>query len=141
MEDIVNGFDFGDLPINVKYVGKTRRENWDCDQWLVEFFDANTRNITWCTNYFTGLGLRKKTAHHPHTKPVMPKKSAIMHALLLDSEAADMSFLDWCAEFGFSDDSISAFNTYKQCCETDNNLRRIFNRAQIEQMREALRDY
>jgi len=141
MRDIVNGFDFGNLPMNIKYVGKTRRDNWDCDQWLVEFFDAKTRNITWCTNYFTGLGLREKTAFHPHTKPVMPKKSAVMHALLLDAEAASMSFPNWCAEFGYSDDSISAFTTYKQCCETDNKLRQIFDRAQIKQMREALRDY
>lgn len=45
------------------------------------------------------------------------------------------SFSDFCAEFGFSTDSISARETFLACGEEYAGLRRIFTEEQMEKMR------
>ena len=46
------------------------------------------------------------------------------------------SFSDFCAEFGYSTDSISASETFLACGEEYAGLRRIFTEEQMEKMRE-----
>lgn len=46
------------------------------------------------------------------------------------------SFSDFCAEFGYSTDSISARETFLACGEEYAGLRRIFTEEQMEKMRE-----
>ena len=46
------------------------------------------------------------------------------------------SFSDFCAEFGFSTDSISVRETFLACGEEYAGLRRIFTEEQMEKMRE-----
>lgn len=46
------------------------------------------------------------------------------------------SFSDFCAEFGYSTDSISARGTFLACGEEYAGLRRIFTEEQMEKMRE-----
>lgn len=74
-------------------------------------------------------------------KPVAPAAAAVLNCLLLDAEASSTSFRNWCDEFGYDDDSISARNTYDACQENADKLRKIFHGGQIEQLREALADY
>lgn len=45
------------------------------------------------------------------------------------------SFSDFCAEFGYSTDSISARETFLACGEEYAGLRRIFTEEQMEKMR------
>ena len=44
----------------------------------------------------------------------------------LFSDAYDGDFEDWCADFGFSDDSIKAKAMYEECCRTRHALQRMF---------------
>ena len=74
-------------------------------------------------------------------KPVAPSAAAVLHCLLSDAEARDMSFGDWCDNLGYDDDSIKALNIYKQCEETARALKKVFTRDQLAELREALRDY
>lgn len=46
------------------------------------------------------------------------------------------SFSDFCAEFGYSTDSISAREIFLACCEEYVGLRRIFTEEQMEKLRE-----
>ena len=46
------------------------------------------------------------------------------------------SFSDFCSEFGYSTDSISARETYLACGEEYAGLRRIFTEEQMKQLRE-----
>ena len=46
------------------------------------------------------------------------------------------SFSDFCSEFGYSTDSISARETFLACGEEYAGLRRIFTEEQMEKMRE-----
>lgn len=46
------------------------------------------------------------------------------------------SFSDFCSEFGYSTDSISARETFLACGEEYTGLRRIFTKEQMEKLRE-----
>ena len=128
------------LPVNINYVGETTRDNdWHCDQWRVTF---SSKAGFWSTDYFTGLGHRSK----PRTswdspRPKKPKVADVMHSLILDASAADENFHDWCANYGYSDDSIKAMNTYKQCLDIATALRRHIDPDTLRQVRELLQDY
>lgn len=146
------------LPVKIDYVGETTRDNdWQCDQWRVTISsNAGFHSI----DYFTGLGLRSPipalylTSNPPRPgtvayaqlenatrKPRKPKVADVLHSLIMDASAADENFHDWCANFGYSDDSIKALNTYKASLETAQALRKHFSPDTLRQVRELLQDY
>lgn len=147
--------DFEQLPVTITYVGQTRRDNeWDCDQWSVKI---SGRGGYWTTDYYTGLGLRGPRTHDvtdggpPPTKgtlmwerleasrrPVKPKVIDVLHSLFLDATAADYNFDDWCASYGYDNDSIKALNIYKQCLDTATRLRKYFTKEQRDAIEEAI---
>jgi hypothetical protein len=128
------------LPVKIDYVGQTKRDhNWDCDQWRVTL---SSKAGFHSFDYFTGLGLR----HKPRTSwatptPKKPKVADVLHSLIMDASAADENFHDWCANYGYSDDSIKAMNTYKACLEIAVALRKHFSPDTLRQVRELLQDY
>ena len=141
-------FNIESLPVKIDYVGETVRDSkWQCDQWRVSI---TSKAGFWSTDYFTGTGLRRevKGARAMHIKthkivgnkwvtaePVKPKVADVLYSLFMDAQAADLNFHDWCAEYGYSDDSIKALNTYKQCLEIGTMLRKHFSpdqRASIQ---------
>ena len=141
------------VKVGARYCGEVIRRNggkgWPCDQWLVSF---NGETF----DFFTGVGCRldaPKVGHlTPNTlawvswkaqaRPVCPTAAEVLFALLLDGRAAEMSFTDWCAEFGFDDDSISALETYREC---EKNWRRLTKAlascALVAELRKAVADY
>lgn len=131
------------------YVGETMRENkWQCDAWRVSFAAGKSR---FETDYYTGLGHRKVPGNRPlkkpheigyvAPKPVTPCAADVLYSLILDSSAIDTSFDYWCSDYGYDADSISAFNTYQQCCKIAKELRQVFTNAQVETLRGLLEDY
>lgn len=157
--------DLENLPIQIALVGATMRDSedgkkWECDQWRVT---VGTGKAQFITDYFTGTGHRKPRKDAPpkpkshlplgrktleqeawekkYLQPVTPKKADVLHSLVLDSEADDMSFPEWCNNYGYSDDSFKAHNTYMSCCKIAKELRQVFTRAEIEKMRELLQEY
>lgn len=101
---------------------KTKSSNWQetADQWLVEFKHAGG---FFTVDYFTGSGHRKKTARGDVAKS--PEIKDVLYSLYLDSMAQNENFNDWCSNYGYSDDSISALNTYKTCLEQAVKLRKL----------------
>lgn len=84
-------------------------------------------------DYFTGSGHRK------NGKPVYPKLDDVLHCLVMDSEASNMSFADWCSVFGYDTDSRKALATYESCQISGDKLRKIG--INTEKAREAFQDY
>lgn len=128
------------LPVKAEFVAKTRRDDWDCFEWRVT---VTSKSGHWSFPYYCGLAHSYKPKYsRPGSELVArrPSNDDILHSLILDASAADANFHDWCADFGYSDDSIKAMNTYKSCLETATMLRKHFGRDVIEQLREQLAD-
>ena len=132
---------------------------WDHDRWYVTFSGAQLQqregvefrpSFEESFEYSTGAGLRRVEKlqkwqiayrHEPKSFPVKPTAASVLYCLLSDAEALDMSFSDWCANFGYDEDSRKALAIYDSCCENAKKLRRCFDRQTIETLREALQDY
>lgn len=127
------------LPVKIEYVGETKRDNWDCDQWRVTL---SSKAGFHSFDYFTGLGLRTKPRTSWDTpKPRKPKVADVLRSLIMDASAANENFDDWCDNYGYSSDSIKALNTYKACLDTARALRKHFSPDTLRQVRELLQDY
>lgn len=126
-------FDLESLPIAITYVGETVRDkDWKCDQWRVAL---TGKAGYWSTDYFTGTGLRAKPDAWGKRKPKKPSIADVLQCLFNEAQAAEYNFSDWCSDFGYSDDSIKALNTYKACLDTATAIRKYFTyeqRAAIE---------
>lgn len=143
------------ITYSVRLVGETvRDEKWKCDAWRFTFSAGAKR---YDGDYFTGLGNRKPVngapsdKGNPNTlfreewekrwlKPVAPNAADVLHSLTLDATAADECFADWCANYGYSDDSLKALNTYRQCCAIAKELRAIFPRDVLDAIRKAVEE-
>ena len=131
------------LPVKIDYVGEVPSK-WDestpctVDQWRVTL---SSKAGFHSFDYFTGLGLRNKPDSWGKRKPRKLKVADVLHSLTLDASAADENFHDWCANYGYSDDSIKAMNTYKACLEVAQALRKHFSPDTLRQVRELLQDY
>ncbi len=146
------------LSVSIAYVGEVACP-WDdsrmgaVDQWQVKI---SSNAGFWTTSYYTGIGLRSKIPHaHLNNnppqrnslaykqlekrfcKPVKPTVESVLRSLASDAIASDYNFTDWCQYFGYSDDSIKALNTYKQCLEISTALKKHFDRETLEALREA----
>ena len=150
-QNIINGFDFGSLQINISYRGKIieGKNGWDHFLYSVSIGSGSNAFVT---QYKCGLGHSKKVNFHSNPDywsnkemkylvPVKPKNSDIMYSLLMDSEAGNYSFQDFCDNFEYSSDSVKAFGIYQECKKTSKNLRKVFTSEQLQQMLLALQDY
>jgi hypothetical protein len=72
---------------------------------------------------------------------VSPTQASVLYCLLLDASGAEQNFNDWCADFGYDNDSISAFKTYQACCDILEKMRKIFTTKQRNELSELLQDY
>ena len=126
------------------YAGETTRKDWKCDAWNIRLASGKAFLQT---SYYTGLGLRAGNAKLPKSsvfyrvKPVTPSAADVLHSLTMDASASDESFPDWCANYGYSDDSIDAFETYRACCKIGQDLRGVLKPETIAAIRDSLQDY
>jgi hypothetical protein len=124
---------------NASYLCKNTEEDWHHYLWKCELITSKGR-IT--TSFKMGLAHVIKSKYKwVDDKPKPPTLEGVLYSLLIDADARNMSFNDWCSDFGYDSDSIKAFNTYQACCESGKKLDIIYTRADIEDIREALQDY
>ena len=70
-----------------------------------------------------------------------PDLADVFHSLLMDSNAIDSGgFEDWCAEYGYSADSIKARAMFDSCIDTALKLRGAFGESTLAQLRELFAD-
>jgi hypothetical protein len=71
-----------------------------------------------------------------------PTASDLVWAVATDSTALTESFSDWCGEFGYSTDSITARSTYKACQRNATRLVNLIGSAEVfNQLVESGRNY
>lgn len=140
------------LPFDKIYIGQTKRNDWECDQWVIKIAGQTF-------DYFTGLGHRKlKKNAFPEPKcskrsiyyaewakvnivPVPPDNAGILYGLALDSSALEYSFEDWCSEYGYDSDSRKAHATYEACIDNARKMLKCFSKQSIQNIQEILQDY
>ena len=72
-------------------------------------------------------------------KPKQPSLDDVLHSLVMDAEAEEMGFADWCATFGYDTDSRKALDVYLSCQHNTTLLREAG--VNIAAERERLADY
>jgi hypothetical protein len=71
-----------------------------------------------------------------------PTASDLVWAVVIDSEALNESFKDWCDNFGYTTDSIKARSTYRACQRNGQRLTDLIGNADVfSQLVESGRDY
>lgn len=70
-----------------------------------------------------------------------PDEKDFMHAILGDMRAGEMTFADFCGDFGYDDDSIKALRTHQACADTARKIRKLFTHAEIETLEKELEGY
>lgn len=64
-----------------------------------------------------------------------PTAREVLHSLLMDAvDAHENSFSDWCANLGYSDDSIKAKAIYELCADRWHQLSAVFGHAAFAQL-------
>lgn len=58
-----------------------------------------------------------------------------LYSLLLDASSNQFTFTEFSDNFGYDSDSIKAHNIYKACIKTANQLNRLFNADELNQLR------
>lgn len=53
-----------------------------------------------------------------------PVLENVLNSLFMDSTAHELSFVDWCSEFGYNNDSISDRKTYDGCIDNHFKLKK-----------------
>jgi hypothetical protein len=85
-------------------------------------------------DYYTGNRLVDKIG-----RPKKPTVDDVLHSLLSDYEAMEMSFYEWCDTFGYEHDSIEAQRIYMLCQQNGLKINKIG--IDIAAERERLQDY
>jgi hypothetical protein len=132
------------------------RAEWPHDEWHVTVsYQARNHSAV----YKTGIGQRKRTkslerqgggyydrmgdrfyrddvdvAESGASKVTAPSVADVVCCLVSDASGADRSFADWCADYGYSDDSIKAHQTYLACQQTRDALIKLFGRALFDEL-------
>lgn len=74
-------------------------------------------------------------------KPVVPHIAGVLYSLVMDSDALEHDYEDWCDNLGFDADSRKALETFLQCQKLGKQLQSIFSRDVLEQIKTLLEDY
>lgn len=119
--------------------GQIKKDDWECFGWT---FHLGLETF----QYYTGLGHATKGREIGGLKPVslkrkvirstdkrkdviyvhIPKLHELLYSLAQDAQAGQVSFGDFCSDFGYDSDSRKALQIYMQCQETSNKLRKVF---------------
>jgi hypothetical protein len=85
-------------------------------------------------DYYTGAGWVDK-----FDRPKPPRLDDVLHSLVSDYEAMEMSFYEWCSNFGYDTDSMKAQQIYMAC--QSNGLKMRKAGINVNHERERLQDY
>lgn len=97
----------------IKFISKRKDgSNWEYFLWAVTINGE-------CFDYRMGLGHCDK-----FKRPTAPKVDQVLESLFSDARAGEISFDDFCADFGYDNDSIKALDTYRACMEVKTRLRK-----------------
>lgn len=116
----------------INFVGKVEGEGWPHFLWHVAISRTQGHKkagFTYTTSYKTGLGL--STNGKAHT----PTQEDVLECLVSEHDVGQYSFYDFCSNFEYSEDSISAFEMYRKCGHTTKAIKKLFTEAELDVIR------
>lgn len=97
----------------------TEKNEWDDKSWPCTQYrlTLSYQGRKYSLDFWQGLGTKRA-----------PSAADVMSCLLLNASACDMSFDDWCMEYGYDIDSRKAEKTYFECCESGAKLKKLLGK-------------
>lgn len=83
----------------------------------------------------------KLCSYLPRKPLSAPNIADVLHSLVLDGDAANRSFDDWCSELGLDTDSRKAERMYDACRDIGRQLQRMFTHDELARLQELFQDY
>lgn len=124
------------MQVNIKYLGYRDDTEWPHYAWSVtigsEQFDYRTGSGHGTPIFKKGSNFQRNLKP---TQPclvdsgrkewvLVPRTDQVLDCLFLDSDAGSESFDSFCSNFGYSNDSLKALDTYRACMDTAARLKR-----------------
>ncbi len=121
--ELAQALETTNIKLSAVYVGEDETDGWKHDLWKVEIARDGK---TFQTSYKTGLGHRKAPSYDKNRpRPIKPELADVVSSLLSDAQSGQMSFDEFCGEFGYDSDSRKALATWEACVSTAGPLRRV----------------
>jgi hypothetical protein len=115
------------MKITSVYVGEEKHfDNDTIQDRFVVTLEYQGRTMT--VDFYMGIGHRKPLRKGYPTKPRAPKVENVLYCLLLDSTALDLTFDEWCGEYGYDTDSRRAYKIFDQCNDQGKQLKRLLGK-------------
>lgn len=87
--------------------------------------------------HYNSLTIPEQTRAHKNLKELKQENAVSEYDILSCLEKYPCgTFQEWCRNFGYSDDSIKALNTYQACAKQYEALSKVFTQEQLEKLRE-----
>lgn len=127
--------EFHGVKYELQYLTFVTTEKWKHFKWNLfingEVFEYRTGegHATSQVNKYGSMNYAKKpegSFSNPELKLFIhiPKIEHILQSLFSDAQAGQETFEDFCFDFGYSDDSIKAMETYRACQKNYSKLRK-----------------
>jgi hypothetical protein len=81
------------------------------------------------------------TGHAKDGVPTPPKLQDVIYSLIMDWQGGRETFKDFCACFGYDEDSRKAYKIWEACKANGEKLARLFSPDEIAELEEAFLDY
>lgn len=143
-----NAFWSGPYKLGIGHVKIPKPPACDSGQWMCQFrLSRDEEGMLYAINGRPHADFKDKAlqaslcAKLAIAQKVSPSLSDVLHSLLMDGSAITETFQDWCANYGYSDDSIKALETYQTCVKEGQALAKVFTPAELNDLRDIFQDY
>lgn len=108
---------------------------------IIELTGADRRRTVLKTKELRRNPNKKSINFEAYAYTCPPTHASVLYSLLLDSDASECSFSEWCGHFGYDTDSKKAERIYSACQDNSDKLNRIFSGKQKAKLQTLLEDY
>jgi hypothetical protein len=125
--------------IEMKVIKVNQNPNFDDQNWQADHYEvtlerwaasgANRVEASMTTYYSKGIGHKGKK----------PNVAEVLDCIMLDSDALDYAFEDWCFNLGHDSDSIKASKTYELCRKQAKDLMNFLGIKLFNELKECER--
>ena len=119
-----------------QYTHQDESGDWPCYKHICTL---SSKTASHSFEFSKGLDYAIQYYTNVFIKPVLAAE--LLHSVLLDSYASEVSHADWCADYGYDEDSRKGLETYLACQENYNKLLQVLTRSQLDHIAELLEDY